>query len=123
MTEYESNYYTRNFYTLARYLRRAAREWAMRAACAGKVDDIRNGGITSSTERDYSNDKCQQTSRTHYQVLLGVPAPILQQHEPHNSWDPERESRNEESRCKRQEIRENRDSFSNDPCDDGEDDD
>ena len=101
MTEYKSNYYTRNLYTPARHLRRAAREWAMRIARAGKVDDIRNGGITSSAERDYSNDKRQQTSRARCQVLLGVPAAILQQHEPHNSWNPERESRNEESRCKR----------------------
>ena len=95
----------------------------MRRARARKVDDIRNRSIASRSKCDYSDDKGQQACCTHYPILLIVPMSLLQQAEPHDSWDPEREARNEEGGCKRQKVREDGDSFSNDPRNDSEDDD
>ena len=83
--------------------------------------DILNGGICASTECNNSDDEGQDASQAHQHVLLGKPLALAKQDEPHDTGNPERETRNEESRGQREQVRENGDSLSDDPSDDSED--
>jgi len=81
---------------------------------------LSNASVRSTPKDDDSDTKDNKIAHSSLQVVLLVPVTFLQKHKPQHRWDVVGKARDEQRGADREDIRENRYRFSDDPCKQGD---
>lgn len=89
--------------------------------CGGTTYDVLNTGVSASNQNNHADDEDECVGDGEGQVLLGVPAALLDELEPHPRGEVKCKTADEQARRDGQQVAEEGDGLGDDPRDQGDD--